>query len=80
MRDTLKSRWKYGGKSMDNRIGLIIQSILEVADKLLEADKNQVNTGSLMTYAEVLTIIQEQLTDEERKQFKLDFDIDKKYM
>ena len=65
---------------MDNRIGLIIQSILEVADKLLEADKNQVNTGSLMTYAEVLTIIQEQLTDEERKQFKLDFDIDKKYM
>ena len=64
----------------DNRLGLIIENILEVADELLQADKNPVNTGSLMTYAEVLTIIQEQLTDEERRQFKLDFDIDKKYM
>lgn len=33
-----------------------------------------------MTYAHVLKIIQEQLTDEERKLFKLDFDIYKKYM
>ena len=64
----------------DNRLGLIIDGILEVADKLLQADKNPVNAGSLMTYAEVLTIIQEQLTDEERKYYKLDFDIDKKYM
>lgn len=64
----------------DDRLGIIIDSILEVADEMLQAEKNQVNAGSLMTYAEVLTIIQEQLTDEERKQFKLDFDIDKKYM
>ena len=64
----------------DDRLGIIIDSILEVADELLQAEKNQVNAGSLMTYAEVLTIIQEQLTDGERKQFKLDFDIDKKYM
>ena len=64
----------------NNRLGLIIENILEVADKLLQEDVNPVIAGSLMTYAEVLTIIQEQLTDEERKQFKLDFDIDKKYM
>ncbi len=64
----------------DVRLGMIIESILEVADNLLQSEKNQVNAGSLMTYAEVLTIIQEQLTDEERKDFRLDFDIDKKYM
>lgn len=65
---------------MDDRLGQIITDIIEAADATLEEEQNQVVIGSLMTYAEVLTIIQEQLSDDERKQFNLDFDIEKKYL
>ena len=58
----------------------IIESIMSVADKRLKEDSSPYVNGELIGYAESLTIIQEQLTDEERKLFKLDFDIDKKYM
>ena len=63
-----------------DRLGQITREILASADSVLNDEKNEVNIGSLITYAEVLTIIQEQLTDAEKKNFKLDFDIDKKYM
>ena len=64
----------------DYRLAQIIESILEVADeRMLEESSPYVN-GELIGYAEALTIIQEQLTDEERKKYRLDFDIDKKYL
>ena len=64
----------------DYRLAQIIESILEVADeRMLEESSPYVNV-ELIGYAEALTIIQEQLTDEERKKYRLDFDIDKKYL
>lgn len=75
-----RSQLMFGGISMDDRLGQIITDIIEAADATLEEEQNQVVIGSLMTYAEVLTIIQEQLSDDERKQFNLDFDIEKKYL
>lgn len=65
-------------KKKDYRLMQIIQSILNAANE--ELDKQEYDYGTLVTFAEVLTIIQEQLTDDEKKEFKLDFDIDKKYM
>ena len=65
---------------VDHRLGSIIEFILEVAnERLKEAPSPRVN-GELIGYAEALIIIQEQLSDEERKRFNLDFDIDKKFM
>ena len=65
---------------LDNRMGQIIEFILEDADETLSKESDRYNYIELLTYAHVLKIIQEQLSDEERKAFKLDFDIDKKYM
>lgn len=64
----------------DWRLMQIIESIIEVADERRSEEKTPAIYGELVGYAEALTIIQEQLTDEERKKYKLDFDIDKKYM
>ena len=64
----------------DWRLMQIIESIKSVADQRLKEDSTPYINGELIGYAESLTIIQEQLTDEERRQYKLDFDIDKKYM
>ena len=73
---------KYGGENMgiDYRLGSIIEFILEVANERLDEVPSPRVNGELIGYAEALKIIQEQLTDDERKRFKLDFDIDKKYM
>lgn len=63
----------------DWRILVIIESIkdcIESAEKSGDEDLN----SYIIAYAGALKIIQEQLSDEERKQFKLDFDIDEKYM
>ena len=68
------------GDKTDWRLMQIIESIVSVANARLEEESSPYVNGELRGYAEALTIIQEQLTDEERKQFKLDFDIDKKYM
>ena len=64
----------------DFRLMQIIESILEAANDTLKGELSAYEKGELIGYAEALTIIQEQLTDEERKNFKLDFDIDKRYM
>lgn len=65
---------------IDYRLGSIIEFILEVANERLDEVPSPRVNGELIGYAEALKIIQEQLTDDERKRFKLDFDIDKKYM
>ena len=67
-------------ENTDWRLMQIIESIMRVADERLAEESSPYVNGELIGYAEALTIIQEQLTDEERKEFKLDFDIDKKYM
>ena len=64
----------------DYRLMQIIESIVNAADETLKEEHSHIVTGSLMTYAEVLTIIQEQLSENERKMYKLDFDVDAKYM
>lgn len=66
------------GDKTDWRLMQITESILESANEELENKDH--DYGTMVTFAEILKIIQEQLTDEERRQFKLDFDIDKKYM
>lgn len=55
----------------------IIENIKEAAE---DAKSNNQDYGVIVTFAEVLTIIQEQLSETERKEYKLDFDIDKRYM
>lgn len=67
-------------ENTDWRLMQIIESIMRVADERLAEESSPYVNGELIGYAETLTIIQEQLTDEERIKFKLDFDIDKKYM
>lgn len=67
-------------ENTDWRLMQIIESIKRVADERLAEESSPYVNGELIGYAEALTIIQEQLTDEERKKFRLDFDIDKKYM
>ena len=62
----------------DYRLMQIIESIVMAANE--EYEKKPFNYAKLVTFAEVLTIIQEQLSDEERKAYMLDFDIDKKYL
>lgn len=64
----------------DWRLKQIIESIISVADERLQEDSSPHVNGELIGYAESLTIIQEQLSDDERKLYGLDFDIDKKYM
>lgn len=67
----------------DYRLGMIIESLLEFLDKdikELEKERTQVLIGHIMGYVSALKLIQEELSDQERKEFKLDFDIDKKYM
>jgi hypothetical protein len=64
----------------DWRLKQIIENIIAVADERLQEESSPYVNGELTGYAESLTIIQEQLSADERKQYGLDFDIDKKYM
>jgi hypothetical protein len=64
----------------DWRLKQIIENIIAVADERLQEESSPYVNGELIGYAESLTIIQEQLSADERKQYGLDFDIDKKYM
>ena len=66
--------------NIDHRLGSIIEFILEVANERLHEEPSPRINGELIGYAEALKIIQEQLSEEERKAYKLDFDIDEKYM
>ena len=67
-------------KRIDWRLKTIIDNILSVANNRLQEESSPHVNGELVGYAEALTIIQEQLSEEEQKRYGLDFDIDKKYM
>lgn len=66
------------GKSIDWRLMQIIEDIKKCADRMLEEQDDDL-LGCVYSYAETLCIIQEKLSEEERKIYKLDFDIEKKY-
>lgn len=60
----------------------VIEDITEKADELLAQKENQndFNSGQLMAYADVLEVIQDFLAGYDLKEFKLDYDIEKKYL
>lgn len=66
------------GNNIDWRLMQIIEDIKTCADNTM-AKNDDTLTACVYSYAEALCIIQEKLTDEEKKIYKLDFDIEKKY-
>lgn len=59
----------------------IVGGIMEVADELLAVgNRNDVENGQLMAYAESLCIIQDALSGYDLKKYGLDFDVDAKYL
>ena len=57
----------------------IIEDIRTLADDIASKG-NPDDYGGLIAYAEALCIIQEKLSEEERKKYHLDFDIEARYM
>lgn len=66
-------------KGYDERLKQIIEDMRFFVDKAVDMSDPDFS-GYITAYASALKIIQGYLTEEERKQFKLDFDIDKEYM
>lgn len=59
----------------------IVGGIMEAADELLAVEnRNDVENGQLMAYAESLCIIQDALSGYDLKKYGLDFDVDAKYL
>lgn len=59
----------------------IVGGIMEAADELLAVgNRNDVENGQLMAYAESLCIIQDALSGYDLKKYGLDFDVDAKYL
>ena len=60
----------------------VIEDITEKVDELLAQKENQndFNSGQLLAYADVLEVIQDFLAGYDLKEFKLDYDIEKKYL
>lgn len=64
---------------IDWRLMSIIENITDCIERAEEA-KDPDFQPYIIAYAGALRIIQEQLSEEERKVYKLDFDIDKQYL
>lgn len=58
----------------------IIKEIINYADEELNTKRDDFVNGKILAYNEVLSIIKAYLTGYNLKEFKLDFDIDKKYI
>ena len=59
----------------------IAENIIEAADELLEKEnRDLVEQGQLIAYAETLSIIQDALSGYDLAAFGLDFDVDAKYL
>ena len=67
------------GKEYDVRLMQIVEDIKSFIDGAVDMSDTDFK-GYITAYASALKIIQGYLTEEERKQFKLDFEIDEKYM
>lgn len=65
----------------ENLIAEIVSGVMEAADELLaKSDRDLVEQGQLIAYAESLTIIQDALSGYDLKEYGLDFDVDAKYL
>lgn len=65
----------------ENLISEIVSGVMEAADELLaKDDRDLVEQGQLIAYAESLTIIQDALSGYDLKEYGLDFDVDAKYL
>lgn len=64
-----------------NNIREIVEGILDAADELLEKpDRDLVEDGRLIAYAESLSIIRDACAGYDLREIGLDFDIDAKYL
>lgn len=64
-----------------NLIKEIVEGILDAADELLEKkDRDLVEQGELIAYAESLSIIRDAMAGYDLAEIGLDFDIDTKYL
>lgn len=59
----------------------VVEGITELADEIKKKeDKNDIDNGQLIAYAEALSIIKASCTGYDLKELGLDYDIDKKYL
>lgn len=64
-----------------NLIKEIVEGIIEAADEILEKnDRDLVEQGQLIAYAESLCIIRDAYAGYDLKEIGLDFDIDARYL
>jgi hypothetical protein len=64
-----------------NNIREIVEGIVDAADELLEKpDRDLVEDGRLIAYAETLSIIRDACAGYDLREIGLDFDIDAKYL
>lgn len=64
-----------------NKLIEIVDCIMEAADELrAKEDRDLVEQGELIAYAETLTIIQDAFAGDDLAEIGLDFDVDKKYL
>lgn len=65
----------------ENHLKEIVECITREADELLEkSDKDLMDQGQLIAYAESLCIIRDALAGYDLSKVSLDFDIDAKYL
>lgn len=65
----------------NNLMKEIVENIIEAADELLEKkDRDLVEEGQLLAYAESLSIIRDAYAGYDLADIGLDFDIDAKYL
>lgn len=65
----------------ENLIKEIVEGIVSAADELMEkVDRDLVEQGQLIAYAESLSIIRDAYAGYDLTQIGLDFDIDEKYL
>lgn len=71
-------------KDLETNKNLLLDIIAETkenADEVLNSpDKGDYEQGQLLAYATVLSIIRDELSGYDLKEYGLDFDIDKKYL
>lgn len=69
-------------KDLENSVLIeLIEDLTEKADELLkEKSEDAYNQGQLLAYADALEVIQDALAGYDLKEFKLDYDIEKKYL
>ena len=59
----------------------IVEGITDSADEILEKkERNDIEQGQLIAYAEALSIIRDAMAGYDLKEIGLDFDIDVKYL